>query len=122
MDSTTLAQVTETPEVRAYKEALYREATALAQRNGWTREARTLLRQLGIQGPGAVTINGTVTLQVSLDATDVFHGQELTTEQVRERLAGYSPAQLAREAFNRADLSQATVTYTVTEPTAPSAS
>jgi hypothetical protein len=111
------AGIPDTPEVRQLKEAFYAETVRLAQSRGWTREAKGLLDQLGLQGPPEATIKATVTLQVTATVSDLF-GEGTTPAQAREKLAGYSQEQIAREAARRADYTTALVTYEVNEPTA----
>ena len=110
-----LASVPSTPEVEAYKQALYAEALRVARDRGFSREAKTMLERLGLTGPPAATITATITLPVSVSVERVF-GEGVTAQQARERRAGYSQEQLAREGLQHANYAEATVSYQVNEP------
>jgi phosphoglycolate phosphatase-like HAD superfamily hydrolase len=110
-----LASVPNTPEVEAYKSAFYAEALRVARQQGYGREAKAMLERLGLTGPPSATVKATITLPVSVTVEQLF-GEGTTAEQARERLAGYSTQQLAREGQRYAKYDEATVQFEVTDP------
>lgn len=111
-----LARIPNTPEVEAFKEAFYAEALREARRAGYGSQAKQMLERLGLTGPPAATVEATITLPVRVSVETLF-GEGTTAEQARERLAGYSTAQLAREGQRYANYDEATVQFNVENPT-----